>query len=93
MEVSKHYHKLRRGTYKTGTLFFKCIECPFVAMVHHAVGRPVRCWKCDNPFVFGRIDAKWAKPKCPECRSTPVRLITPKRMDDFLEELVKEDKK
>lgn len=92
MPEPKHYHKLKRGVYRTGTPYFKCVDCPFVVTVVNVVGRPVRCWKCNNPFIFARNDAKWAKPTCTSCR-VGLAAVPGGAMDELLDDIVKEDKR
>lgn len=89
MTQSEHVHKLRRGFYKTGTAYFKCLNCPFVVTATQAVGRINRCWRCDKPFYLTRNDIRWAKPVCSICHGTPTKSVPKSKLEDFLNEIVK----
>jgi formylmethanofuran dehydrogenase subunit E len=93
--VEQHIHRLKRGRYRTGTYYFKCGDCPFIAVDTQVIGRVTRCWKCGEPFCMNRNDIKWAKPVCPTCRNKPEMDVTNlvSAVDDAIMDILKEDKK
>lgn len=83
-------HKFRRGRYKTGTYYFKCVDsgCSYLVIAALAVGKMCRCVDCDKPFALTRNDVKWAKPRCEPCRHKPKRGVRRNAMDDLFKEIL-----
>lgn len=88
--MAEHIHKVKRGRYKTGTYYYQCVSCPFIATALQMTNRVVTCWKCENPFKLTKNDARWAKPVCPQCRGGTA--LQPGGLADVFDELLKEDK-
>jgi len=89
--MTDHIHRVRRGRYKTGTYYFQCMSCPFIATSLQMANHVVECWRCGQPFKMSRNDTRWAKPVCQQCRSG--KALTPEGLvGSALEELLKEDK-
>lgn len=87
--MTDHTHKLRRGQYKTGTTYFKCVDCSFQVVSGQAVGRESLCWRCHKPFRMTKNDTKWAKPVCIDCRNGPSKKIDLTKLDSFIDDLIK----
>lgn len=68
MKTITHLHKLKRKTYKTGTLTYFCVnDCSFRISPELTLGRIVECWRCSKPFSMNTYSMALAKPHCEEC--------------------------
>lgn len=68
MNKTKHTHKLKRITYKSGnTMYFCVLDCNFKISPALALGKKSICWRCGHEFIMSEYSLRLAKPHCEGC--------------------------
>lgn len=66
---TKHVHKFRRHTHKTGNRIFFCAlpDCNVKMNPALALGKKCICWRCGEEFILNEYSIRLAKPHCDNC--------------------------
>lgn len=68
MAISKHTHKLKKHTYKTGSSVFFCtLDCSYKVSVELSLGKTSICWRCGKPFSLDEYSLRLVRPHCKNC--------------------------
>jgi hypothetical protein len=76
----KHFHQLRRHSYKNGeSVYFCVLNCRFKCHVKLSLGKIVACNTCGQPFEMNTRSARMAKPTCDTCSKKSPKAVRARR--------------